>query len=82
MQELKHLAADRYQRAGGGGAHKVYASSKAYDDARGYRDMTPFRRAAYEAAVLFRDAAKHAAADFAWDCRRMSLDTINGEIPF
>jgi hypothetical protein len=82
MQELKHLAADRYQRAGGGGAHKVYASSKAYDDARGYRDMTPFRRAAYEAVILFRDAAKHAAADFAWDCRALSLDTVNGEIPF
>jgi hypothetical protein len=82
MQELKHLAADRYQRAGCGGTHKVYSSSKAFDDAKGYREMSPFRRAAYEATMRFRDAAKNAALDFAWDCRRMSLDTVNGQIPF
>ena len=33
MHELQHLARDRYQRAGGGGAQIVRTSSKAYDTA-------------------------------------------------
>jgi hypothetical protein len=35
MHELAALSRDRYQRAGGGGAHKVYNTAKAYHDARG-----------------------------------------------
>lgn len=64
MNELKHHAADRYQRAGGGGAFKVYATSSAYDTARGYADMTPFRQAVYRARMQFKGACDGAKADF------------------
>jgi hypothetical protein len=64
MQELAHIARDRYQRNGGGGVSKVYNTSKAYHDARGVKEMSPFRRAAYEAAVRFRDVCETARADF------------------
>ena len=69
MLELAHLSRDRYQRAGGGGAHKVYNTSKAYDEARGYREMSPFRRAAYEASVLWRQHAATVVSDFKWEVR-------------
>jgi hypothetical protein len=64
MRELAAISADRYQRNGCGGVAKVYNTSKAYDDARGYREMSPFRRKAYEAAVLFRQACEMAVLDF------------------
>lgn len=64
LREAAHHAADRYQRNGCGGAHKVYASSKAFHDARGYREMSPFRRAAYEAAITFRQTCDAAKAEF------------------
>jgi hypothetical protein len=82
MLELAHLSRDRYQRAGGGGAHKVYNSSKAYDEARGYREMTPFRRAAYEATVLWRQSVATAVADFKWAIRpdRPDVETL-GMLP-
>jgi hypothetical protein len=63
MNELRHVAADRYQRAGGGGATKVYKSSKAFHDARSL-NLSPFRKAAYEASVMFRQACSLASADF------------------
>jgi hypothetical protein len=61
MRELRHVAADRYQRGGGGGAFKV-TSAKAYHDARS-RNLSAFERAAYEAAVLFRQACELAKSD-------------------
>lgn len=82
MAELAHIKADRYQRAGGGGAHKVYNSSKAYDDARGYRELSPWQQLVYRTTTLWRQAAKQAQSDFAWDCHVLTLDTVNGEIPF
>jgi hypothetical protein len=83
MHELAALSRDRYQRNGGGGVSKVYNSSKAFHDARGIKEMTPFRRAAYEATVLFRQAAKNAASDFRFDCLAPTLDTdANGYVPF
>jgi hypothetical protein len=83
MRELAAVSADRYQRNGGGGAHKVYASSKAFHDARGYKEMSPFRRAAYEASIMFRQAANNAAAGFRFDCLAPSLDTdASGYVPF
>lgn len=82
MNELRHVAADRYQRAGGGGAFKVYQTAKAYDDSRGYREMSPWRRAVYEATIRWRQASQQAASDFKWDCHVLTLDTVNGEIPF
>jgi hypothetical protein len=83
MHELAALSRDRYQRNGGGGVSKVYNSSKAYHDARGVKDMSAFRRAAYEATVLFRQAASMAAQDFRFDCLLPTLDTdANGYVPF
>jgi hypothetical protein len=82
MQELAHLSRDRYQRSGGGGAHKVYNTSKAYHDARGLQEMSPWRRAVYEATVRWRGDAASAVSGFKWDCHVLTLDTINGEIPF
>lgn len=66
MNELKHLAADRYQRAGGGGAHKVYATSAAFHTSRGYGEMSPFRQAAYRARVEFQWMAEHIKAEQAF----------------
>ena len=66
MNELRHVAADRYQRAGGGGAHKVHTSAKAYDTSRGYDHMTPWRQAVYRAATIYRAACANAKSDFAF----------------
>jgi hypothetical protein len=83
MAELAHLKADRYQRAGGGGAHKVHATSQAYHESRGIKEMSPWRRAVYEATVRWRGDAASAVAGFAWDCRWYTLDKDGtGEIPF
>lgn len=82
MHELAHLSRQLYERAGGGGAFKVYASSRSYDEARGYKEMSPRRRAMYEAVALWRQARDQAKADFKWDCHLLSLDALNGEIPF
>jgi len=68
MLELAHFSRDRYQRAGGGGATKVYNTAKAYDDARGYREMSPFRRAAYEATIRWRQVVRNAKEDFRCEC--------------
>lgn len=82
MLELQHIARDRYQRAGGGGAHKVHASSKSYDDSRGYRDMTPWQQLVYRTNMLWQSESRSAVAAFRWDCRWLELDKINGEVPF
>lgn len=82
MHELAALSRDRYQRAGGGGAHKVHNTAKAYHDARGYGQMSPWRRAVYEATVVWRGQAASARAGFKWDCHVLTLDHVNGEIPF
>ena len=82
MRELAHLKADRYQRNGGGGVSKVYNSSKAYDEARGWREMSTWRRAVYEATQLWRSDSRSAMSGFKWDCLVLTLDTVNGEIPF
>ena len=64
MHELRHVAADRYQRAGCGGAFKVHATASAYDKSRGYSEMSPFRQAAYRARMQFKTACDYAKADF------------------
>lgn len=64
MHELAHLARDRYQRNGCGGAHKVYATSAAYDKAHGYGELSPWRQAVYRAQVQFKSACENARADF------------------
>jgi hypothetical protein len=66
MNELRHVAQDRYQRAGCGGAQKVHATSAAYDKARGYGELSDWCKAAYRAATEFRAACVAAKSDFAF----------------
>lgn len=83
MHELQHLARDRYQRAGCGGAQKVYTSSRTYDEAKGYKEMTAWARAVYETNMLWRSDSRSAVSGFRWDCLSHTLDrTADGEIPF
>lgn len=83
MRELQHLARDRYQRAGCGGAQRVHATSTAYDTAKGYNEMTVWARAVYEASMLWRSDSRSAVSGFRWDCLSHTLDRNgNGEIPF
>ena len=83
MVELQYLSRDRYQRAGGGGAFKVYASSKAYDESRGIKEMTAWARAVYEAGQLWKSESRSLAAGFKWDCLSHTLDrSADGTIPF
>jgi hypothetical protein len=91
MNELRHVAADRYQRAGGGGAHKVHATSAAYDKSRGYAEMSPFRQAAYRARQQFKVACDMARADFSFapvafdlakEEKREALQNALRSIPF
>lgn len=65
MNELKHIAADRYQR-NGGGSHKVHASATAWAKSRGYGEMSPFRQAAFRAREQFKVACDMAKADFSF----------------
>lgn len=83
MHELQHLARDRYQRAGGGGTHTVYASSRTYDESRGYKEMTPWQQLVYRTNLLWRSESRSAISGFRWDCHVLTLDRdANGEIPF
>ena len=54
MAELAHISRDRYQRNGGGGAHKVYNTSKAYYDAIGHNELPSWRRLMTEARIRYR----------------------------
>jgi hypothetical protein len=83
LLELAHLKADRYQRAGGGGAFKVYNTSRAADEARGYKQMTVWQRAVFEATMLWRSDRDSAQAGFRWDCVWFTLDRNEaGDVPF
>lgn len=82
MLELAHLKADRYQRAGGGGAFKVYASSKAYDEARGYKEMSPWRQLVYRTNLAWRDACHGAKAGFRQDCYAWERDSVEARCPY
>lgn len=83
MNELKHLSADRYQRAGGGGAHKVYATTKAFYDARGFKDMSPFAQACIEMLHRYRQIAELAQEQYRLECLTSREGFYHGEdIPF
>lgn len=82
MAELAHLARDRYQRAGCGGAFKVHASSKAYDEARGYREMTLWRQLCYRTTLAWRDAAIGAKAGFRQECYLWDRDSVEARCPY
>jgi len=81
MHELQHLARDRYQRAGGGGAQKVRMTSKAYDDARGYQEMSAWRQLVYRTNLAWRDACLGAKADFRQDCYTWERDSVEARCP-
>ena len=83
MRELAYIKADNAQRAGGGGGFKVYNSSKAFDESRGWKDMNVWQRAVYEATALWRSDRESAVAGFRWDCVWFGLDKdAAGEVPF
>jgi hypothetical protein len=83
MHELAALSRDRYQRAGGGGASKVYMTGQAYHDARGYKEMSPFQRACIEMLHRFRQTASIAAEQYRLDCLTDKEGFYHGEsIPF
>jgi hypothetical protein len=83
MQELQYLARDRYQRAGGGGASKVYATSQAYWDARGYKELSPFARACIEMLHRYRQSCEIARSHYATDMLTGKEGFYHGEtIPF
>ena len=91
MNEARHLSADRYQRAGGGGSHRVFTSSRAFDTARGYDEMTAFEQATYRARMLFKVAADLAKAELAYapialalelDAKRDAARMALANIPF
>lgn len=91
MNELKHHAADRYQRAGGGGAFKVHQTAVAYDKARGYSEMSPWRQAVYRARTQYKVACDNARADLSFapvafdlakEEKRETLQNALRSIPF
>ena len=83
MLELKHIAADRYQRAGGGGAFKVYNTSKAYFDARGHNELSTWDRLLVETKYRWRDAVSTAREHYRVDCLTSREGFYHGtDIPF
>jgi hypothetical protein len=83
MRDLAHVKADRYQRAGGGGAHTVYSSSRAYFDARGYREMSAWDRLMLETKTRWQVARDMASENFRIDCLTSREGFYHGDsIPF
>lgn len=83
MAELAHIKADRYQRNGGGGAFKVYQTSKAYFDAIGHKDKSPFERACIEMLFRFRQIAAIQQEHYRMACLTSKEGFYHGdEIPF
>lgn len=83
MQELAHHSRQRYERAGGGGTHKVYTSSRSYDEARGYKEMSAWDQLVYRTNMLWRSESRSAVAGFKWDCLSYTMERdANGDIPF
>jgi hypothetical protein len=83
MLELAHIKADRYQRNGGGGAHKVYASSKAYYDARGHNELAPWPRILAETKIRWEQSKQLAREQFRIACLTSREGFYHGtDIPF
>lgn len=66
MHELAALSRDRYQRAGGGGAHRVHNTSKAYFDARGHGELSPIRRQCVEILHAYRQRVQLINEQYRW----------------
>jgi hypothetical protein len=83
MHELKHIAADRYQRAGCGGARKVYVTEKAYFDAHGWKDLSPFQQACIEMLHRYRQICSIQREHYRLDCLTSKEGFYYGDtIPF
>lgn len=83
MHELQHLARDRYQRAGCGGASKVYQTSKAYFDAHGHNELPAWDRLLVETKFRWRCAADTAKEHFRIACLTSKEGLYHGaSIPF
>ncbi len=75
------------KRAQGGGRRKdgcnKPVSSKAYDERMGLKEMSTWRRAVYEATLLWRSDSSSACSGFRWDCHWYTLDKDEaGYVPF
>lgn len=82
MLELAHLSRDRYQRAGGGGAHKVHNTSKARDEARGYKEMSDWQKLVYRTNLAWRDTVIGAKAGFRQECYLWERDSVEAACPY
>ena len=83
MHELQHLARDRYQRNGGGGAFKVYQTGKAYYDANGFKELSPFAQACIEMLHRFRQIAAIQKEQYRIACLTSKDGFYDGnDIPF
>ena len=83
MQELQHLSRDRYQRAGCGGAHKVYNTSKDYFDKHGHNDLSHWDRLLFETRFRWQSACDTAKEHFRTACLTSQEGFYYGEdIPF
>jgi hypothetical protein len=83
MNELAALSRDRYQRAGCGGASKVYQTSKAYFDARGHNDLPSWERLLVETKYRWEQAADTAQQHFRLACLTSKEGFYHGDsIPF
>ncbi len=83
MHELAAISRDRYQRNGGGGAFKVYQTSKAYYDAIGFNELSPFAQACIEMLHRFRQIAAIEKEHFRIACLTSQEGFYDGDdIPF
>jgi hypothetical protein len=83
MLELQYIAADRYQRNGGGGAFKVYNSSKAYFDAIGHNDLSAWQRTLAESKFRWEQSCELAKEHFRIACLTSNDGFYHGDdIPF
>lgn len=83
LRELAHVAADRYQRNGGGGGFKVYNTSKAYYDAIGHNELAPWPRLLVETKKRWKQVCEIHKAQFQLACLTSQEGFYHGQdIPF
>jgi hypothetical protein len=83
MHELTALKRYRYARDGGGGAHKVYDTSKAYWDSRGYKEMSEWNQLRIATRERFRMTCQIQREQFRLACLTSKEGFYHGdEIPF
>ena len=81
MNELRHVAADRYQRAGGGGARRVVSSRTHWDER--LRDASVWQKAVAEHLQRYREVVALNRSHYAMDCFRAREGIADDQdIPF